>query len=131
MSAVEVTTMILSVTQPLCVGLFAYVGLARALARSGFGSTLSSRRERLAAFRFYECATYSRLASAFVYPLSFTMVLCAYVIYDVDLALFLCEVLLLADAGLVELFAFSMLTGFTVVGLVYDYRASGYSWELR
>jgi len=80
----------------------------------------------LAAFRFYECATYSRLSSAFVYPISFTLVLCAYVIYDVDLALFLSEVLLLSDAGLAEVSIFGMLVVFTAAGLLFDYRLSGY-----
>ncbi len=127
MSALEIFLILVSVTQPLCVGAFAYLGLARTLSRSGLGSIVGSRRERLAAFRFYECSTYSRLSSAFVYPLSFTLVLCAYIIYDVDLALFLCEALLLADAGLAEVSIFAALLAFTVVGLLFDYRLSGYS----
>lgn len=126
MSILEVTLLVISVTQPLCVGALAYVGLSRSLARSGLGSVVSARRERLAAFRFYECATYSRLSSAFVYPISFTLVLCAYVIYDVDLALFLSEVLLLSDAGLAEVSIFGMLVVFTAAGLLFDYRLSGY-----
>ena len=69
MSALEIFLILVSVTQPLCVGAFAYLGLTRTLSRSGLGSIVGSRRERLAAFRFYECSTYSRLSSAFVYPL--------------------------------------------------------------
>jgi NADH:ubiquinone oxidoreductase subunit 3 (subunit A) len=126
MSLVELLLMLVAAAQPLCVGLLAYVGLVRTLSRSGLGSVLSSRRDRLAAFRFYECATYSRLSSSFVYPLSFTLVLCAYVVYDVDLALFLCEVLLLSDAGLAEVFVLVILIFTTIVGLVYDYRVGGY-----
>lgn len=131
MSIVEVGLFFVSVTQPLCVGALAYVGLAKSLSRAGLGSTISARRERLASFRFYECATYSRLSSTFAYPISFTLVLCAYLIYDVDLALFLSEVLLLADTGLSEVVIFATLVVFTVAGLLFDYRLSGYGWDIR
>ncbi len=131
MSAIEVILVVASAAQPLCVGAVAYLGFIRTLSRSSLSSTISSRRDRLSSFRFYECATYSRLTSSFVYPLSFTSVLCAYVVYDVDLALFLCEVLLLADAGSMECFVCCVLLALTAAGLCYDYKVTGYGWELR
>lgn len=126
MSFAEALLLVVAVSQPLCVGAFAYVGALRLLSRGGFGLLASTRRERVSAFRFYECATYSRLASMFAYPISFVMVLCSYIIYDVDVALFVCEALLAADAGLSELFILAALVALTAAGLVFDYRTSGY-----
>jgi len=126
MSLLEIVSFVVSASQPLCVGAVAYLGLVRSVSRSSILNTLGSRRDRLASFRFYECATYSRLTSAFVYPISFVAVLCAYIVYDVDLSLFLCELLLLGDAGFLEYFTLIVLVFFTVAGLVYDYKVCGY-----
>ena len=126
MSVSEIIFFAVSTSQPLCVGLLAYLGFFRTLARSGLSSVIAARRERLTAFRFYECATYSRLSSSFTYPLSFITVLCSYLVYDVDLSLFLCEVLLVTDAGAAEFVIFTALTVFTILGLTYDYKLGGY-----
>jgi len=101
------------------------------LARSGLVTSLGGRRERTSTIRFYECATYSRLASAFVYPTSFLSVLCAYVLYDVDLALVLVDAIIILDCGFVELLVCVLLVACTAWGLVFDYRVCGYGWDVR
>jgi len=115
----------------MCVGVLANVGLIRSLSRAGIGSVLAVRRDRVSAVRFYECATYSRLSNTFTYPISFLAVLCAYIIYDLDLTLIVADILLLGDCGWSECLVLGLIILLTVFGLTVDYRLSGYSFELR
>ena len=61
MAISELLLLILSCAQPAIIGLLAFVGLGRQVSSKDLAQSLSSMHQKLGVYRFYECATYSRL----------------------------------------------------------------------
>jgi NADH:ubiquinone oxidoreductase subunit 3 (subunit A) len=117
-----------SCLQPLVIGLVAFSGLGRQIASADLAQSLATVNQKLGAFRFYECASYSRLGSLLRYNVSFFSILIAFIIYDIDFIFLVSEVLMLSGYGAACWFAFSFFILCLVVGLWYDYSSVGYSW---
>lgn len=117
MGLTELALIALSCSQPIIIGLLAFMGLGRQVSSSDLAQSLSSMHQKLGNYRFYECATYSRLGSLVRYQISFFSVLIAYVVYDVDLVFFVSEAIMLSSYGIVGycLLAFFILC--MVIGL--------------
>ena len=125
----ELGIIFLASTQPLVVGVLAYLGCGRLLSRTLLHWGMAPA-QRLTPNRTYECATYTRLSALLTLNTSAITLVFAFLIYDVDLILFVSEVALVSSYGLTELIVAGAFTLFFVGGLVVDYRVSGSSWEL-
>jgi NADH:ubiquinone oxidoreductase subunit 3 (subunit A) len=117
-----------SCLQPLVIGVVAFFGLGRQIASADLAQSLATVNQKLGAFRFYECAGYSRLGSLLRYNISFFSILIAFIIYDIDFIFLVSEVLMLSGYGAACWFALSFFILCLVVGLWYDYSSVGYSW---
>lgn len=124
----EFLLLAVSCLQPLIIGFVAFLGLGRQVGSTELAQSLATVNQKLGAFRFYECAGYSRLGSLIRYNISFFSILIAFIIYDIDFVFFVSEVLMLSGYGALcwTVFLFFMLC--LVVGLWYDYCSVGYSW---
>ena len=85
MSLFELSMSIVCFSQPIIIGLVAFIGTMNCLQSSAMFSVNLANRARLGTFRFYECATFSRSTALFRYGIAFTSILCAYLVYDIDL----------------------------------------------
>jgi NADH:ubiquinone oxidoreductase subunit 3 (subunit A) len=117
-----------SCLQPLVVGFAAFAGLGRQATSADLAQSLATVDQKLGAFRFYECASYSRLGSLLRYNISFFSILVAFIIYDVDFIFLFSELLMLSGYGAACWFVLAFFVLCLVVGLWYDYSAVGYSW---
>lgn len=125
MSAVELISVAVAFTQPLLVGAAAAIGIGRGF--SELARDAAARRDSSSAYRLYECATFSRLASAFAYSVSFLAVVLAHVVYDADVALLLSELMVIGESGAAELIIVLVYVVVFASGLLLDYVVSGYS----
>lgn len=131
MAVSELSLLILSCSQPAIVGLFAFIGLGRQVSSKDLAQSLSSMHQKLGVYRFYECATYSRLNGLVKYQISFFSIVVAYIVYDIDLVFFVAEVVMVPHYGLVCLLIMAFFFMCLLVGLWYDYVSVGYSWGSR
>lgn len=93
--------------------------------------TLLQRQQMLNSTRVYECATPSRLPQLVNYSLGYFSTLVTYLLYDIDLALILPEVLVCGEYGLFELLVLAEFGVCMVSGLWYEYYYTSFSWRIR
>lgn len=130
MSSVEFVLGYVACFQPLVIGLAAFIGLGRFAPAGATSAHISTTRNSLSAYRFFECATYSRLGSRLNYNVQTFSICMAFLLYDLDLFFFLPEASHLESNGPLELFAIAVFLAFFVVGLWFDYTRFGFEWAL-
>jgi NADH:ubiquinone oxidoreductase subunit 3 (subunit A) len=127
MSTLEFALLALACFQPLIIGTIAFYGVGRVMDLGGVDQRLSSIRSRISGFRFYECATYSRLTGMLAYGSQVFSILIAYLIYDVDLLFFFAEAMFLADYGVTEFCVLSTFMALFVLGVSFDKRSTQFA----
>jgi len=126
MFTLEMFVLFLASFQPIAIGVLAYIGLGRVASRELLNS-FGGVREKVAAYRFYECAAYSRLTQLVRYGIPFLSLCLAYIVYDVDIMLLIAEMPVVVHYGVVEIYALLLFIALFILALWYDYRALGYS----
>lgn len=127
MFGTELLVFIVSLTEPLIIGALMFVSLGRIVSGESISSILASVRSSATPYKFYECASYSRLSSVVALNTPFLIIMLAYVIYDVDVILIVSDVSLCANFGLRELVVLGLYIYFFVIGLYLDFCLCGYS----
>lgn len=127
MFSTEFVIMVLFYCQNILAGLLIAKGLKKLMHSEGSQGIVTNRKSNISSYRFYECATNSRGGASLRYYLGFTTLICAFIIYDVDLIFFFSEMVLLVDYGITETFIFFIFVFFFIIGLWMDYRRVGFS----
>lgn len=127
MFGLEFLLLIVVSFEPALIGLLVFIGLGREVGINNILKLIYSSRASSTPYRFYECASYSRLAPVVVYSLPFILVLLAYLIYDVDFILLVSESSLASTFGLYETGVLICYIYFFGLGLLIDYVVSGYA----
>lgn len=130
MVSVDIIFFFISCTQPILVGVLAYIGLGRSSSWVEFFKSTSSLRSKVTNYRVYECATPSRLNNLISFNLSFFSIMLTFLIYDVDLVFFASELLLLHSFGFVEAFILFVFFIFLVLGLVFEAKQTNFNWKV-
>jgi len=93
---------LLACFQPLVIGLIVMLGVGRFTPMGAHSAFTGGVRNNTTAFRFFECATYSRLGSQLHYNVQVFSICLAFLLYDVDLFFFLAEAVHLDSNSLYE-----------------------------
>lgn len=131
MFGLELIVFVVSLTEPLIIGALMFISLGRIMSSESVSSLVASVRSSSSPYKFYECASYTRLTSLVALNTPFLVIMLAYVIYDVDVVLLISEVSLCASFGLRELIVLALYFYFFIVGLYLDFCLCGYSWSVR
>jgi len=129
MFSLDFFILFVSFSQPLIVGLLAYIGLGRYVSKSSL-SVWSDKSIKTSQVRVYECSTFTRLSPVTKYAIPMSNLLCAFIVYDVDLILFVSEVVSLLTYSVAELIILFFFIFCFFCGLVIDYRKTGTSWYI-
>lgn len=130
MSSMEFVLGYVACFQPLVIGLAAFVGLGRLVPSSATSAHTGTSRNHLSAYRFFECATYSRLGGRLSYNMQTFSVCMAFLLYDLDLFFFLPEAAHLESNGPLELAVIGVYLAFFAAGLWFDYTRFGFEWAM-
>ena len=125
MFSFEFLILCISCFQPLVLGILVFIGIGNITTKI-FLNKAGSIRSKLSSFRFYECATYSRLTSMVVYGSQFFSIFLAFLIYDVDLIFILAEVIFFADYSIDDLLVLSVFILLFICGVMYDKYTTGF-----
>jgi len=117
-------------TQPLIIGLLAFIGFGRVTAWTTVYQSLTGLRSSITNFRVYECATATRLNNLVSFNFAFFSVIVTFLIYDVDLVFFASELILISGSGPLELIVLTLLLFLLVFGLVLELRVNNFNWRL-
>jgi len=124
MYSFEVFILLISCIQPLLIGSLIFIGIG-ILKPQHLLNKLNTIRNRLTAYRFYECSTYSRLTSTIKYGSQFFTLFIAFLIYDVDLIFLLSEVIFLSENAFNDLIIIIVFILLFLLGLSYDKYNTG------
>jgi len=130
MFSFEFLIIFISCFQPLLIGILVFVGVGRIFNKTVFNK-LGSIRSKLSSFRFYECATYSRLSSMVVYGSQFFTIFLAFLVYDVDLIFILPSTILSSDYSIDDLVLLLIFILLFIAGMSYDKKNTNFSWKLN
>jgi len=84
---------LLTLTQPLLLGLLLFVLSRQGVFTNYFFFKNLGLRNHSKSLRFFECAAYSRLVGHLRYNIQALSLLAVFIIYDVDLFFFIAEVI--------------------------------------
>ena len=115
----------LSCVQPLIVGHLTLGGISRIVNTDSLFSKGGNVRNKSVVSRLYECATYSKLSSLFVYNINNSALLIAYLIYDVDLIFMLPEASAVLILSAFEFYVLLVFVLLLVIGVVFDLNKGG------
>lgn len=130
MGSIEFVLGYVACFQPLVIGLAAFLGLGRLVPAAAPAGQAGSTRTTLSAYRFFECATYSRLGSRLSYNMQTFSICMAFLLYDLDLFFFLPEAVHFETNSPFELGFLALYLLFFMGGLWFDYTRFGFEWAM-
>jgi NADH:ubiquinone oxidoreductase subunit 3 (subunit A) len=128
MGSLEFVLSLVACFQPLVIGALVVVGLGRLSPPLGAGGRAGGLRGSTSAFRFFECASYSRLSSRLHYNMQTFSICLAFLLYDIDLFFFFAESTHLDSNSIYELCLLAIFLGLFMFGLWFDYTRFGFEW---
>ncbi len=125
----EFIILLLSLLQPLFVGLILLLLSKLGLNSRFFFFFIKNIRFKFKSINFFECAVYSRLLNIITYDIFMLSLCILFILYDVDLIFFFTEVLCVDYWVYNELLFIFINLLLLFCGLWYDYLYLGFNWS--